>query len=331
MISGRQEHFIVWRAYQGRVDSMQSYFGFRIHWLGLRFQHRALRPLEYALKSVATIWLLIVHRPSVTWVQLPPTPLLNVIAVAKKLRLTRAIVADCHHAILWKPWINTPFLKGIFRDSVALAIFHSDPVAKEALAAGFDPSRLLVLEDRPGQPLHPQDPAPIDTDHRVLFPSSFDADEPIAPLLEAARRLPDVNFTLTGDHSRAEGIHDLTDIPPNVTLAGWVSISEYKSLLQSSSVVISLTTQEGIQTSAAGEAVGNGKAMVLSDTEMLRSLYPKGAVYTTSDPDGLESSIAEALANRKALEAETRELRSMREQRWTEQAKMVTDHYRRRP
>jgi glycosyltransferase involved in cell wall biosynthesis len=304
---------------------MQPVFGYRVHWMGLHFRDRRLRTLEYVIKSVATIWLLVVHRPSVTWLQLPPTPLLYVAFIARTLRLTRVIVTDCHHSILWEPWIKSPFLMPIFRDSVEVAVFHSQTVIEQALQAGFDERRCCLLEDRPAVASGIDVGSRNDARPQALFPASFDADEPIEALVAAARRMPGVEFVFTGDASRAQGIHDLATLPQNVVLMGWVSTYEYKRLLVESDVIISLTTQEGIQTSAAGEAVGNGKAMVLSDTNTLRTLYPKGAVYTRPDADRLEVSIRRALDNQQELEKESRQLRTEREQRWRAQARCVID------
>lgn len=302
---------------------MQPYFDCQVHWLGLRFRHRALRVIEYLTKGATTLSLLLVHRPSVTWLQLPPTPLLYVAVIARSLGLTRVIVADCHHSMLWKPWINTPFLLRIFNRYVRVAIFHSQEIVEQATAAGFDEHRCYLLEDRPAVAAGLEEGAPADASLQVLFPASFDADEPVEGLLEAARRMPEVQFVFTGDHRRAKGKHDLTRLPRNVVLMGWVSTAEYKGLLTRCDLVISLTTQEGIQTSAAGEAVGYGKAMVLSDTTTLQTLYPRGAVHTQADPDSLETAIRYALDHRQELERGSRDLRAEREKRWQAQAEVV--------
>ena len=318
-------HFIVWRAYQGRVEAMQPFFGFRVHWLGLRFRHRALRPLEYVIKGVTTLWILIVYRPSLTWLQLPPTPLLYVAALARRLGLTGSIVADCHQSILWSPWIKSPFLVSILGRSVQTVILHSQAAFEGAVKAGFNERQCCLLEDRPAPTFQSNATSANDARPQVLFPASFDADEPIAVLLGAARRLPSVRFVLTGDHSRAQGIHDLAALPHNTVLTGWVSTPEYKRLLTASDLIISLTTEEGVQTSAAGEAVGNGKAMVLSDTATLRTLYPKGAVYTRAEAAELGTRIEYALEHKKQLEKESKQLRAEREERWRRQAQCVID------
>jgi glycosyltransferase involved in cell wall biosynthesis len=318
-------HFIVWRGYQGRVEAMQPFFGYRVHWMGLRFRHRSLRPLEYIMKGITTLWLLIVYRPSLTWLQLPPTPLLYVTALARRLGLTGSIVADCHPSILSNPWIKSPYLVSILSRSVQIVILHSQGAIEDAVKAGFNEHQCCLLEDRPAPTFQSNATSANDARPQVLFPASFDADEPIAVLLEAARQLPSVRFVLTGDHSRAQGIHDLAALPHNIVLAGWVSIPEYKRLLTASDLIISLTTEEGVQTSVAGEAVGNGKAMVLSDTATLRTLYPKGAVFTRAEAVELGTKIEYALEHKKQLEKESTQLRGEREERWRRQAQCVID------
>lgn len=320
--------FIVWRAYQGRVDAMQPFFRYRIHWMGLRFPYRPLRILEYAIKSAATLWVLAVHRPSVTWLQLPPTPLLYVAILAKRVRLTRSLVADCHNSILMEPWVRSPLLSQSLGRSVSVIIFHNQAIMEQALTKGLRAQKCCVLEDRPATPSQGERGARDKGDSLVLFPASFDADEPLTALLDAAGRMPEVRFVVTGETARAKGRHDLTVRPRNVIMTGWVDSDEYKRLLTDADVVISLTTQEDTQTSVAGEAVGYGKAMVLSDTKTLRSLYPKGAIHTRPDADALEESIRAALGNRVQLEREAKQLRMERDRHWRVQAQCVVDALR---
>ena len=107
-----------------------------------------------------------------------------------------------------------------------------------------------------------------------------------------------------------------------------VEATRYKSFVREADVVLGLTLVEGIQLSVANEGVGYGKALVLSDTELLRTLFPKGAVYVKPDPHDIAKGIRTALARRHELELQADELRAERVERWTQQAAHVEERLR---
>jgi hypothetical protein len=102
-----------------------------------------------------------------------------------------------------------------------------------------------------------------------------------------------------------------------------VSTPAYKDLLAAADLVVGLTKVEGIQLSVANEAVGFGKAMVLSGTKITRELFTKGAEYVGSDADSIKDGIRAALHRKVQLEAESSQLRVERIGRWASQARAV--------
>ena len=332
--SARPAVFVVWRAYQGRVDAMQRLFGYDAFYYGRSFGPRIWRPAEYLLKGFATLRLFARRRPSVVWLQLPPTPLMYLGALYKAFARDATLVADCHNSLFTHPWTRTPGLWRVLNRVVDIALVHNEYVRARALALGLDDARCLVLETRPATPasVGEVDPAAAGDIQRpwVLFPAGFDADEPIAAFFAAAQRAPDVAFVVTGDVRRAREAYGRDAIPENVVLTGWVDVARYKSLLRAADLVLGLTLVEGIQLSVANEGIGYGKALVLSDTELLRALFPKGAVYVKPDPDDIASGVRTALARRSQLEIEAKELRAERVERWTKQAALVEERLRMR-
>jgi len=321
--------FIVWRRYQGRVDAMQSFFGYEPRYFGFSYPYRCLRPLEYLRKSMATYVDLKKRRPSRLWIQMPPTPLLYVGALYKKMNPGTCLVADCHCSIVWPPWCKFPQFLRLMNRAVDVIILHNSFAYEEALAFGMDQSRCVLLEDRPAE-TSPEPERQWDSPLSyprpwVLFAASFDLDEPIDALLAAARLIPDVTFVVTGDVRRAQGRHDLSCLPPNVHLTGWLDRARYKRLLLEADAIVGLTAIEGIQMSIANEAVGYGKAMVLSGTAIMKELFPTGAVYVESEDRSVADGIKTAIENRSVLEAESRELRTERVRRWTGQARNMQE------
>jgi glycosyltransferase involved in cell wall biosynthesis len=206
-----------------------------------------------------------------------------------------------------------------------MIVVHNDWVREQALEIGVIDERLYILETRPA----PIDCETVKDQHDfsrpwILSPCSFNRDEPIDVILAAARLVPEITFVLTGNAERAQGIHDLSDIPPNVKLPGFLPKAEFDSLLCSTDALLGLTTLDGIQLSVANEAVGAGKPMVISDTKLLKKLFYKGATYVDSlDPESLAQGCKEALSKKNELIQEVCELRNERNKRWHEQASKI--------
>ena len=317
--------FIAWIAFHRRPVSMQPYFGYELKFLTFAFSKRCLRPLEYIIKSCKMLTLLFRQQPQAVWIQIAPTPVLYIAYLYKILFDSQLIIiADCHNVMFRTPWINSPFVIDLL-NRCDVVLVHNDFVKEQALAAGVISKGLYVLEDRPSI-LECEGIQERDSFFRpwVLFPCSFNTDEPIAAVLAAARLVPHITFVLTGDKIRAKGNHDLSDIPPNVILPGFLPTAEYDRLLCNTDAVLGLTTLEGVQVCTANEAVGTGKALVLSETKLLKQLFYKGAVYVKSDnPKSIAQGCLEAISRKNELIPQIVELKTEREQRWVRQAEKV--------
>lgn len=328
----RKELFIVWRSWQGRVASMAPYFGFEAVFIDAWPASRWLRPLTYVVSGFRMLRTLLARRPEVVWIQLPPTVLLYVAFLYRAAFAPgTVIVADCHNSTMRQRWRSLPLVPHLLRHSDIMLV-HNWWVRQQAEALGFASERLHVLETRPAlmdpatTASYPRDdpryPSPF-----VLVPCWFAPDEPIAQIFEAARRLPAVTFVVTGPPARAAGVHDLTDVPPNVVITGFLPRAEYEAALRDCTAVLVLTLWEGVQLSGANEAVGAGKALVTSGTEVMRDLFHSGAVYVdAASARDITRGCAEALERRSELEADIHRLRAERHQRWNGQAVEVKTH-----
>jgi glycosyltransferase involved in cell wall biosynthesis len=117
---------------------------------------------------------------------------------------------------------------------------------------------------------------------------------------------------------------DFDGFPENVRLVGFLDRGTLDSYICGATVILGLTTRSDIQLSVANEAAGAGKAMVLSDTSLLREMFPRGAVYVaTMSAQSIADGIAQAIRERAQLEAESAALREWREVRWAGQAEGV--------
>lgn len=317
--------FVAWVPFQRRSLSMKSYFDYELEFLSFAFKNRLLRPLEYILKAWKMLILCLHQQPQAIWVQLPPTPPLHLAHLYKTIFNRQVIIiADCHNATFRSPWISSPGTLNLLNRSDLLLV-HNDWVKKQAIEIGISNDRLYVLEDPTALVEDRTGQNPNVFPHPwILCPCSFNKDEPIEAVLDAARLASEITFVLTGNTARAKGIHNLSDIPPNVKLAGFLPTAEFDSFLCNTDVVLGLTKLEGIQLSVANEAMGAGKPMVLSNTELLQRLFYKGAVYVDClKPQSISQGCQEALLKKNELAKEVSELRAERDQGWQEQVEKV--------
>ena len=319
--------FVAWVPFQRRSVSMQPYFDYDLEFIRLSFKHRCLRPLEYVFKAQRTFKFLLERKPNLFWIQLPPNFLLHLSYLYRKLiSPTTKIVGDCHHGIFCSPWVKVPGTVSLL-NHCDLVIVHSKFLRDQALSLGIHPDKIQILEDPPAQVAIPEQASIRQWPHPLaVFPCSFAVDEPIQELLEASRLVPDITFALTGNPHRARGSHNFLNLPPNVKLTGFLSESDFNHLLHEADVILGLTKLDGIQLSAASEAVGIGKPLVLSNTKTLHSLFHRGPVFVdSSQSQAIAQGCLDALSKVDSLTCEIRSLKAEREKSWQKQAGLIMD------
>lgn len=317
--------YIAWTAFQRRPASMAPLVGLRCHFLPLSYKgpSHLRRAWHYAALMLRTWRLLRAQAPAAVWLQLPQMPLLWPALLYRMLLAPSVrIVADCHNAAFVPPWSRLPFgLKLLARCDLVLV--HNADVAAQARALGVPGDRLQVLEDVP--PRRAAGPAPalpalLDGRPRpwVIFPGSFGRDEPIAEVLEAARRVPGASFVVTGRiGNAARNGHDLGALPPNVLLTDYLPLADFEALLTHADLVLALTNVDGIQLSVCNEALGWGKPMVMSGTPLLRALFGGGArVLDSHAPEEMAAAVREVWTQRERWAAASAALALRRRAEW---------------
>jgi glycosyltransferase involved in cell wall biosynthesis len=312
--------FIAWVDFQRRQVSMRDFFGYEIIFWPMCSKHKILKLFEYLIKFFRSFLLFATKHPDVVWVQLPQVPLLWAALIYKWLLNRKAnVIADCHNCMFRKPWVRVIFGVSMIKHC-DLVLVHNNHMVKVAQAVGIKPDLVRVLEDAPANISRSESEASIPKVQRpwFLFPASFHEDEPIVELMKTAEMIPEVSFLITGNYKAS---HNNTikesDMPSNVHLLGYLPVATFDACLRACDVIMGLTTLEGVQLSVAGEAVGIGKPMVLSGTEILKSLFHKGAVFVdSSNPESIARGCLDALSRLEVLAAESVELREERFQMW---------------
>ena len=109
---------------------------------------------------------------------------------------------------------------------------------------------------------------------RVLVVGRFTADEPIAEVVEAARMVPDCQFSLTGEPNRCPP-EARAVLPPNTTLVSVMGPNDYRRAVADADVVLTLTTEPTSVMRAAYEAVYARRPLIVSDWPIDRVLFPQ--------------------------------------------------------
>lgn len=321
-----QQLFIAWIPFQRRQISMAPLFGFEAVFLPIRQTLRILRPLQYLANALKTLSLLKAKRPRVIWVQLPQVPLLTVALLYKRVfDQSVRIIADCHNRILNPPWKNWPGVRAQL-NACDVVVVHNLAVMPKVAAMGIRHDIIRLLEDPPAAIRSEVSPTVPYPHPWVLFLASFNPDEPIQELFEAARLAPDIHFVLAGDANRAKGRHIMRGHPENIILPGYLSGAELDSAIISADAILALTKLEDAQLSSAGEAIGAGRPMVLSDTPVIRDLYYKGGVFVdTYSPASIVMGCRAAIEGNTRLAAESLAIREERYARWRSQAESINE------
>jgi glycosyltransferase involved in cell wall biosynthesis len=186
------------------------------------------------------------------------------------------------------------------------------------LDLGVDATKMMVLETKPAEKkITKEVPARTADRPQVLMPCSFNIDEPVDTVFEAAKQIPHIDILISGPQERGVSRFDYSKKPDNVKLLGYLSSEEYETAFRQSDVVLGLTTEYHIQLSVANEATGFEVPMVISDTKLLRELFYKGAIYVeTLNPTAIASGILEAIDKKLVMKNEVALLKKERIVRW---------------
>jgi hypothetical protein len=268
--------FISWISHHGRSEELAEAFGAECRFIAVgTLRNKRTTVFRHLWQAVVTLAVLASRRPPVVYVMAPPAGL--VLVGLLWCRLTRSrLVVDCHSgAVLGRP------LSARLAEHADLVL-----VTLPQLTAQFSKAPAIAIHSPPSE----AEPAPRHDE--IVFPASWFSDEPLDELLDAARALPDQRFAITGRPPA-----DLRP-PANVRLTGFLTRSDYLSLLAGAPLVLALTTREDTMQQAAYEAVAAGRPVVASDTRALRSYLGEGAVYARD----LAAAVREGLQRLPELE-----------------------------
>ncbi len=284
---------------------------FFVHYL--LYKRPWIAPLKYILQTLKTFQILFSERPRVIYVLNPPIFAPLCVLIYCKLAGAQ-FVMDTHPPSLYsKRWSwSVPIQRFVSR--FALMNVTDQDRFKELFESWG--SRALVLENPPKQP---QFTAKIDEAHadrfKVAVINTFAVDEPLDIILEAAARLPQVHFYITGDKGLAKpGV--IENAPKNVTFTGFLRGDDYWNLIYNARAVMVLTTYPYSLLGGAQDAVALQVPLILSDQPVLREYFTEGTIFIENTTEGVYRGVQDAIAREPQLRAEVVDLRRMHTEKW---------------
>lgn len=284
---------------------------------------------KYPRQLVATLRALISRRPRVLFVQSPPS-FAAWAAVAYGIATGAAVVVDAHSDAFERPiWTRPGWLTRLVARRATATIVTNEHWASRIRGWG---GVALTVPSIPTT-FESGTPPPLASGSNVAIVNTWAADEPLGAVLDAAVRLPDVTFHVTGRSDRVATLG--RPVPDNVRFTGFLAEDTYHGLLAASDAVVCLTTRDHTMQNGACEALSHGTPIVTSDWPVLTEYFSTGTAHVDNTAAGIAAGIATVLADGPANRAAVRELRERRSAEWLQLRgqllDLIHDRLRRRP
>lgn len=280
-----------------------------IHYL--QFQRPILAPVKYIPQFVKTLQSLFRQRPKAVYVTNPPV--FAALSVWVYCLLTGgAFIMDTHSPALYsRRWAwATPLQRALARRA-RLNITDQERFRRLFESWGAD----AIILEKPLKHLPRQAPPPLRSPLEVTVVNIFAADEPLAPILDAARCLPDVRFYVLGD-TRLADAEMLAAAPDNVVFTGWLKQDVYWRRLQDSHAVMALTTYPHSLLAGGHDGVAVERPLILSDQPALTAYFTSGALFVDNTAGGIEAAVREMRATYPEQQHQIAELRRQKQAHW---------------
>jgi hypothetical protein len=305
--------FITWEHHR-RTRGLSERLGFPLREIVVR----GSRPRRYFAQIFATLRFLVVDRPKVVVAQNPSLVLALVVLIWRLVSNCSArVLIDAHNEAVepfsYNSWPILWLSRWVIRNA-DYTIVTNRFLAEKVVRLGGRP---LVLPDPlPRTPAGDLVPYRQGTVMTVLVVATYARDEPIAQILDAARRLSGVaEFRFTGNYRKLPR-ELVAGAPNNVTFLGYLAEDDYWESMRRAHAVLDLTLLEDCLVCGAYESVAIGRPQILSNTRALVEHFHKGAVYSAPDADSIASALADVQSHYERLESEVAEFRVELEREW---------------
>jgi len=323
--------FVSWAENCSRSDHLARLLGGKSYmiyagWLGSR---AATIWLKYLIQSWQTLKLLWREKPQVVLVMVPP--IFAVLPVYFYCKITGSRFATDNHTagFTMKRWQRLKFLHGWLEKRAACNIVTNEKLRQWQQTWGVPLEKVFLIGDLPARfskietpPFLSQNGASKSRNgfFAITAVCSFNSDEPLDNILQAAAALPEINFYCTGKLQDAPaGL--LNRKPQNVTFTDFLSVPHYAGLLKESHGVMVLTTRDHTMQRGAYEAMALGTPIITSDWPILRKTFANGSLFVDNSPQSIVQAVQQLRTDWPKFKAAIAARRAQRHAAWFEKEK----------
>jgi glycosyltransferase involved in cell wall biosynthesis len=163
----------------------------------------------------------------------------------------------------------------------------------------------------------------LPTGNNIVVISTFAADEPTEEIVSAAKDLKNVQFYFTGGFERAKRRIPIEKLPTNITLTGFLPRDQFIGLVKAADAAVVLVKTENTMQMGAWEAMSCDTPVILSDWALLRSTFPKGAIFVKNTQESIREGLTCFYAKKGILKKEIISLRSEKGAIWTKEISAI--------
>ncbi len=270
-------------------------------------------PLRYPVLAVRTLSLLFKRKPNLVFVQNPPF-LAVLIAWLYGVVCGAKFIVDSHSDAMLPHGFTAPpgWLKRFISRRAIVTLVTNQHFSH--IIEGFG-GKALIIRDIPAL-FNGNGSYSLGNKFSVVCVNTFSVDEPTDKVVEAAKKLPEVDFYITGKiplHYPLAGAH-----PRNVHFTNFLEDADYYSLLHQAHAIMCLTTRDHTMQRGACEALSLGRPIITSDWPILRQYFNQGCVYVDNTETGIGQGVLEMENHYAAYEGGIKQLQFDQKQEWQE-------------
>lgn len=267
---------------------------------------------RYLNLAKLTLKIIYKERPDVVVAQNPSIILALLVVLNKKIFRYKAVI-DAHNSGIFPYQSKSKLLNGLSRFIQKKACLTV--VTNQNLCTHVNNNRGkgFVLPDRIPTPPNPKKIF-LEGDNKIVFICTYSSDEPYMEVIKAAKHLGnEYKIYFTGNYI---GKVDVNLLPANVALLGYLPEESYWDLLNSSDVIMDLTSREDCLVCGAYEAIALNKPLILSNTSINRDFFNIGCVYVDSNYQSIYAGILEIFSKYRQYHNQIDTLKKLLEEEW---------------
>jgi glycosyltransferase involved in cell wall biosynthesis len=277
-------------------------------------------PFKYSVQAIDTLRLLFRKRPKIVFVQSPPGLAVWVVYFYSAVSNNQYIV-DAHSSAFLLPYWTYPrwIYRHLARKAVTTIVTNEH---FEKIVTGWG-GHAFILRDIPTS-FQKVQPSSINGSFKVVVVNTYSPDEPLEQILDAAARLENVRFYVTGKKNGADPrLFDRA--PGNVQFTDFLANDQYYGLLNSCDAVMCLTTQNHTMQRGACEALSLGKPIITSDWPLLREYFHNGTVHVQNNSMDIYNGVLTIKENYADYLAGIKELQVDQQREWERKVSRLSE------